>query len=466
MQVLIVGAGKLGYKVAEAFANGDHSVIVIDTDEQALERISLNLDVLTIRGNAIQTEVLKQSDPKSIDLAIAVTGSDETNMVICMLVKSLGCRATIARVRNPEYGRQQEFLKQELSIDYIVNPEFETAKYISKQLMKGSTVAIEAFAGGKVGMIELPVKNIPQLGGSRLRELRIFNSILVAAVSREGEMFIPHGDTILENSDIIYLFGERASLNQFLTEHVEQSEKRLLKDVMILGGGRAGFYLAQRLKQQGIGVKIIEQDEEQCQYLVENLQNVLVIHGDGTDSDLLREENFAKMDALITLTGNDEENLLLALLGKQQGIPLVIAKISRSNFIPIIEQLGIDRAVNPVLISAGEIIRYVQGDQIASLALLLDGQAEVVEIIVEEGTGVIGRSLAELELPKGVIIGAIVRDDQVLIPNGSSEIAAQDRAVVFCLSSHLPILDKLFYRRKGGLFHGLWRSSKSSGKRS
>lgn len=187
--------------------------------------------------------------------------------------------------------------------------------------MKGSTVAIEAFAGGKVGMIELPVKNIPQLGGSRLRELRIFNSILVAAVSREGEMFIPHGDTILENSDIIYLFGERASLNQFLTEHVEQSEKRLLKDVMILGGGRAGFYLAQRLKQQGIGVKIIEQDEEQCQYLVENLQNVLVIHGDGTDSDLLREENFAKMDALITLTGNDEENLLLALLGKQQEFP-------------------------------------------------------------------------------------------------------------------------------------------------
>ena len=172
--------------------------------------------------------------------------------------------------------------------------------------------------------------------------------------------------------------------------------------------------------------------------MVENLKDVLVIHGDGTDHDLLREENFANMDALVTLTGSDEENLLLALLGKQQGIPSVVAKISRSNFIPIIEQLGIDRAVNPVLISASEILRFVQGSQIASIELLLDGQAEVVEIIIEAGTGVIGRTLARMDLPKGVMIGAIVRDDQVIIPDGSSEMAVGDRAIVFCLREICP----------------------------
>jgi len=466
MRILIVGAGKLGYKLTEAFTSEQDNVIVIDKDERALERVSLNLDVMTIRGNAIQTEILQQADPNKIDLAVAVTGSDETNMVICMLAKKLGCRQAVARVRNPEYGGQLEFLKQELGIDYIVNPEFETAKYIAEHLMKGTAVYVEAFAAGRVGMIELPVKNIPKLSGSRLRELRIFESVLIAAVSREGEMFIPHGDTLLESTDTIYLFGEQQSLEKFIAAHVEQGEKRLPKNVMILGGGRAGFYLADRLQQRGISVKIIEQDEAQCQYLVENLKDVLVIHGDGTDHDLLREENFANMDALVTLTGSDEENLLLALLGKQQGIPSVVAKISRSNFIPIIEQLGIDRAVNPVLISASEILRFVQGGQIASIELLLDGQAEVVEIIIEAGTGVIGRTLAELDLPKGVMIGAIVRDDQVIIPDGSSEMAVGDRAIVFCLRGDLPILEKLFYRRKGGFFHELWHSSKSPGKHS
>jgi len=211
-------------------------------------------------------------------------------------------------------------------------------------------------------------------------------------------------------------------------------------------------------------VKIIERDEAQCQYLVENLPDVLVIHGDATDSDLLREENFAHMDALVTLTGSDEENLLLALLGKRQGIPMVVAKISRPNFIPIIEQLGVGRAVNPVLISAGEIIRFSQGGQVASLSLLLDGQAEVMEIVADEQTAVIGRSLSELGLPKGIIIGAIARGSDVIIPDGSAVIQPKDRVIVFCLNKDIPVLEQLFYRRKGGFFRGLWPGPKDSGK--
>ncbi len=229
---------------------------------------------------------------------------------------------------------------------------------------------------------------------------------------------------------------------------------------MILGGGRAGFYLAQRLLTSGLIVKIIEQDEQRCTYLASSLKGALVICGDGTDLDLLQDESLGEMDALVSLTGNDEENLMLALLGKQQRVPKVVAKVSRSNFVPLIEQLGIDRAVNPVLISAAEIVRFIQGGQIASLSLMFGGQAEAVEIVVPADAPIIGRRLAEAQIPRGLVIGAIVRRGQVLIPDGASIVEAHDRVIAFCLHSELPTLDKLFYPKQRRLWHELWHSGK------
>jgi len=464
MRILIAGAGKLGYKLAEAFSNQENSITVIDTNEQALQRVSANLDVLVMKGNAVQIDLLQQAGLKNADLVAAVTSSDEVNIVVSLLAKKLGCKQTVARVRNPEYAKQLDFLKKEMSIDYIVNPELETARYIAKYLLKGTVVNIESFADGRVGMIDLGVNSIPELVGKKLRDIDILDSVLVAAVSRGGEMLIPHGETMLDSGDTVYLFGKREALQRFAAAHFSDKGKRVTKSVMILGGGRSGYYLASRLRQNGIAVKIIEKDEAQCQYLVENLPDVLVIHGDGADNDLLREENFAGMDALVTLTGSDEENLLLALLGKQQGIPLVVAKISRSNFIPIIEQLGIGKAVNPVLISASEVIRFAQGGQVASVALLLGGQAEVMEIIADEQAAVVGRRLAELDLPKGIIVGAIARGNEVIIPDGNAVIQPKDRVIVFCLQHDIPVLEQLFYRRKGGFFRGFRYGQKGSGK--
>lgn len=464
MRILIAGAGKLGYKLAEAFSNQENSITVIDTNEQALQRVSANLDVLVMKGNAVQIDLLQQAGLKNADLVAAVTSSDEVNIVVSLLAKKLGCKQTVARVRNPEYAKQLDFLKKEMSIDYIVNPELETARYIAKYLLKGTVVNIESFADGRVGMIDLGVNSIPELVGKKLRDIDILDSVLVAAVSRGGEMLIPHGETMLDSGDTVYLFGKREALQRFAAAHFSDKGKRVTKLVMILGGGRSGYYLASRLRQNGIAVKIIEKDEAQCQYLVENLPDVLVIHGDGADNDLLREENFAGMDALVTLTGSDEENLLLALLGKQQGIPLVVAKISRSNFIPIIEQLGIGKAVNPVLISASEVIRFAQGGQVASVALLLGGQAEVMEIIADEQAAVVGRRLAELDLPKGIIVGAIARGNEVIIPDGNAVIQPKDRVIVFCLQHDIPVLEQLFYRRKGGFFRGFRYGQKGSGK--
>jgi len=466
MRILIAGAGKLGYKLAEALSSQENSITVIDINEQALQRVNANLDVLTVKGNVVQIELLQRANVKNADLMMAVTSSDEVNIVAALIAKKLGCTRAVARVRNPEYAKQIDFLKSEMSIDYIVNPELETARYISKYLLKGTVVNIESFADGRVGMLDFAVKNIPELAGKKLREINSLESVLVAAVSRGGEMIIPHGDTCLEDSDTVYLFGKRDSLQRFAAAHFANRDKRVTRSVMILGGGRSGYYLAARLRQNGLAVKIIEKDDAQCQYLVENLPDVLVIHGDAADSDLLREENFGDMDALVTLTGSDEENLLLALLGKKHGIPMVVAKISRPNFIPIIEQLGISRAVNPVLISASEIIRFAQGGKVASLSLLLDGRAEVMEIIADDQAAVIGRRLAELELPKGIIIGAIARGNDVIIPDGSSMIQPNDRVIVFCLQKDLPVLEQLFYRRKGGLFRGFWPGQKDSGKHS
>jgi len=461
MEIVIIGMGKLGFKLAETLASTTNNITVVDINEAALFRVANRLDVLTVRGNGAQLKVLEDLDMKNTDLVAAVTSSDETNLLICGQAKKLGCKRVVARVRNPEYANQIEFFKEHLGIDFITNPELDTAVDVARYVLRGYTAHMESFAGGKVGLFDVPMHTLPNLVGKHLWEIDVFDEILVAAISRGGQVIVPSGDTHLEEQDILYLIGRREAVTSFTRGLFLLGERRITRKTMILGGGKAGFYLASRLLASGVMVKIIEQSEERCDYLAENLKGVLVICGDGTDLDLLQDEGLGEMDALISLTGNDEENLMLALLGKQQGVPKVVAKVSRSNFVPIIEQLGIDRAVNPVLISAGEIVRFIQGGQIASLSLLFGGQAEVVEIIVPEDAPIAGKKLAQAKIPRGLIIGAIVRDGQVFIPKGNSVVEAQDRVIVFCLQSEISTLQQLFYPKRRGFLHELWSSGSS-----
>jgi len=464
MRIMIAGAGKLGYKVAEALSSNGHDITVIDIDERALQRVANNLDVLTAKGNAAQLDLLKQFNMERTSVTVAVTGSDETNLLICLLAKELGCKQVVARVRNPAYAKQLEFFSSRFDVDFIINPDQEVARDIFRYFLQGGALHIEEFAHGRVGLMEYPITLRPELAGHTLQELDAFRSVLVAAIAREDEIIVPHGSTELGAKDVLYLIGKTADLKAFSGEGQFGEKKAVPRNVMILGGGNPALFLAKELLEAGASVKIVEQDAERCEYLAENLRNVLVIHGDATDRDLLEEESLAEMDALAALTGLDEENLLLALLGKQQGIGRVVAKVSRSNFISIIEQLGIDRAVNSVLISAGAIIRFIQGGQIASLSLLFGGQAEVVEIIVTDASQVIGVPLRQLDLPQGIIVGAVVRGGRVTIPRGDTVIQPGDRVVVFCVASMVHQLEKLFYRQKGGLLHELWHGRKDSGK--
>ncbi|HZJ77089.1 MAG TPA: Trk system potassium transporter TrkA [Oscillospiraceae bacterium] len=455
MRVIIVGAGKLGQKLAESLVIENIDVILIDNDANLVGKINENLDVLTVAASGINIDTLKEAGIKDCDLLVACTKEDETNTVICSLAKKLGCKKTMARIRNPEYIKQLDFVKIGLGLDYTINPELETAKVIEKYLLKNFSFYISDFARGKVIMLDFNIGHNEEFAGKKIKDLRDFDDFLITAISRNGEIIIPDGSTQLIKNDIIYVIGKSDNIERLDTRFQEDAGiiRKQIERVMILGGGRVSFYLAERLLQSGISVTVIEEDKKRCEILDEGLDGVLVIYGDGTDIHLLEEENLELMDAFVGLTGYDEQNLLMALMAKQAGVSKAVAKISRESYIKIIDKLGIDAAFNTVYITAANILKHVRGGKVVSVSLLLGGDGEVTEIIVGEDLPFIGKPLAELNLPKGIIIGSIVRNGDVIIPKGSSIMYPGDRIIVFSLTKDLPTL-KMFMKKpnKGGIF--------------
>ncbi len=464
MKILIAGVGKLGFQLAEAFSGKDNDVTVMDPKAQALQKTSDQLDVLAMQQNGVEIKSLKQARIHETDLVIAVTDDDETNMLIAFLSKRMGCKKSIARVRNPEYSRQSDFIKKEMEIDYIVNPELATSVEIIRYLMKGLPVHTEDFAHGKIVLADVKVQNLCEMAGQYVKNLNYEEKVLIAAVYRNGNVIIPHGETRIEETDVLYVIGEKDDVNSFTQRCGIPQDKKITKKVVILGGGRIGYYLADKLLKTGVQVKIIEESRDRCKYLAETLNNALIIHGDGTDINLLEEESIFEADALVSLTGLDEENLLLSLLAKQYHMKKVIAKVSRPNYIPIIEKLGVDVAVNPVTITASEILRFVQGGKVLSFSLLFGGKAEVTELIVQEKAYVTEKKLKDLELPRGLIIGSVLRNNKVIIPDGETVITAGDRVVIFATKDDSADFEKYFYPPKRGLLNELWNRHKSSGK--
>ncbi|NLY10180.1 MAG: Trk system potassium transporter TrkA [Firmicutes bacterium] len=454
MLVIIVGAGKLGYKIAEAFSQEDNNLIVIDSNPEVLERVANSLDALTIKGNGLDISILKQADITKCDLLIAVTSNDEVNILVSTIAKKLGCKKVIARIRNPEYASQVGFIQEQMEIDFVANPDWEMAREVAKYLLESSALHMGDYAEGRVVMDDFRVHELEGYGGKTLRDIQFPQGVLVAAVLRDNQLIIPHGDIELADSDVIYMIGTKEGMEK-MPETVKDDASRLVRSAMILGGGRVSYHLARLLLQNGVAVKIIEQDQERCDFLAENLRKALIIRGDVTDMNLLTEENLAEVDALVSLTGFDEENILLALSAQQFQIPKVIAKVSRPNYVPIIEQLGVN-VVNPILIMASEILRYIQGGRVVSVSLLLGGEAEVLEIIAQPQTRVVGKPLKDIGLPKGIIIGSLVHNGQVVIPHGDTVIEPEDRMIVFCIKSELVAIKKYFYQPTRGFLSELW----------
>jgi len=456
MKVMIVGAGKLGYKLAESMINGEIDVTLVDSNPKVIERVNDHLDVLSVNANGLEIEILRELNIENYDLLIASTSTDETNTIICTLAKKLGCKRTIARIRNPEYTEQLDFIKTEMGIDHVVNPDLATANEIVRYLLKSYNFHSGDFAKGKVQMVDININYLKDFIGKRIMDLDDMQGLLITAIKRNGEIIIPNGSTELIHDDILYVIGKSKNISSLAERFKLNVEKKSIKRVMILGGGKIGYYLAKELIESNINVTIVEQDRERCKYLTEKLDNALIIHGDGTDINLLEEEDLYAMDAFIGATGYDEQNLLMSLMAKQAGVNKVIAKISRPSYTHLIDKLGIDVALNPINITSSDILKFIRGGKVVSVSLLLGGQAEVTEVIVGENIPVVGKQISELGLPKGIIIGAVVNDGKVIIPNGKTIINTNDRLIIFCLIPDVPSLEVFLKPNKGGVLNELW----------
>ena len=452
MEIAIVGAGKLGIKVATALLGGDHSITVIDKNEEVLSKISQQMDVMTVKGNGKNISLLKNYGIDHFDFLLAATESDEKNIVIASFAKKIGCTKVIARVREPEYMNQMDFIKDAMNIDYLVNPDLAITLEIYKYLVEKYTLTNGIFSSGKISLVQFQVKKLKKLAGLSMIDARkVLPSMLIVAISRNGKIIIPHGNTIVEDCDTLYIIGEKSEISALHRKVHEKGKYTNLQKVMIIGGGKTGFYLARKLSEFGVAVKIIEKSKDRCYYLSTNLDDVMILHGDATDTNLLEEENIEEMDAFVTATGFDEENLLLALMAKQRGIEDVISKVSRPSYKDLIEKMGIDMALNPLDIVASTILRYIQGSKKIISSLLIQGQAEIMEIVASNNMQLTNVPLHQLDLPDGVLIAAIHRGQNIIIPDGSTTILEDDRVTIFCLLKDIAELEGLFKNKRG--FH-------------
>ena len=463
MNIIIAGAGKVGYDLAENLSKENHSVVIIDKNPQILRKAEENLDVMCIKGSATSTSVLLESGVKEADLLMAVTGSDEINMVCCLTAKKLGVAYTIARIRDPEYAKELSLLKEELELEMVINPELAAADEIAKSLNFSPAINVESFAKGRVRMIQLKVTKEMGLEGKSLKSI-LYNTgipVLIGAVIRDNEVIVPNGNFALQENDNIYVIGKASGLYNFCKLAGLMPLK--LKNVMILGGGRISYYLTNMLSDMGMKVKIIEIDRERCLELSELLPKTLIINADGTDEDILLSENLQDMDAFIAVTGIDEENLLSSLLAKQNGVKKVIAKNSRVNYMNVLNNLGIDHVISPKKITTDQILKYIRGGKVESLYRIVEGKAEILEFIVDKNHDFINKPLKNIKFKEDCIIATIVRKNTIIIPNGNDSIIQGDRVIVISKEKNINGVEDLILNVNGGIENEFWNGLKKFG---
>ena len=451
MRIIIVGIGKVGYVLAENLSKNNHHVTMIDKNINAIQKAEDHMEILTIKGSGVSTNVLLDAGVQTADLLIAVTNSDEVNMVACLTAKKLGVKHTIARIRDPEYAHELSILKEELDLDLVINPELAAADEIANVLNFSTAINVESFAKGRVRMIELRVTEEMPIVGMKLKDIfnKLISSVLIGVVERDNEVIIPNGDFVINHNDLIYLIGKPSSVYNFC-KHAGKCPLRI-KNVMIVGGGRISIYLAELLLEMDMKVKIIEIDRAKCLELSELLPQALVINGDGTDEELLKSENIAEMDSFIAVTGIDEENFMSALLAKQCGVRKVITKVSRMNYVNIIKNLGIDSVISPKLITTNQILKYIRGDNVETLYRTIEGQAEIIELVAGKDCSILNKKIKKLGLQKDVIIATLVRKNEIVIPNGNDIIREGDRVIIIAKNKNFSNLDQLVRNTSGGI---------------
>lgn len=437
MKIIVVGCGNVGITLAEQLSQENHDITVIDTRETVVENVTNLCDVLGVVGNGTSLNVLQEAGINETDLLIAVTGSDEMNLLCCLLARKAGGCHTIARVSNPIYNSEEiAFIKEELGLSMVINPQLATAREMGRQLKFPSAIKVDSFAKSRADLVTYRLEEGNALCNRKLKDLsgRYTDEVLIPIVERGDEVIIPDGNFELLEKDIITIVGSEKSTAEFFKWMGVPVTKA--KEVMIIGAGRTAIYLAKQLLEMGIKVKIVENDEKKCDDVAEMLPKVMLIRGDATDKDLLLEEGLENTGAFIANTTFDEENVMLSLYAKSCSKAKLITKIHHISYDDIIESLDLGSVIYTKYITAEAIIKYVRamknsmGSEIETLYRLSDNRVEALEFLIREGSPVVGIPLCELPLKSNVLIGCISRKGKVMIPNGRSVIEVGDTIIL------------------------------------
>lgn len=449
MKIIILGCGKVGSALAEQLDREGHEITLIDNKPMAIHNISNTLDVRGVIGNGASYNIQMTAGIETADLLIAVTGSDELNLLCCLIAKKAGNCHTIARVRNPQYHSEIEFIKEGMGLSMIINPELETATDIARLIRMPSAIKVDVFAKGKVDLLQyqipersvlnkLLIKNIP---------LQLHCNILVCAVEREKQVIIPTGNTVLLAGDKISIVATPKNAVDFF--HKMGITTHPVKDVMLIGGGNISVYLANKFIDMGVKVKIIEQLRERCEHLSEMLPEALIIHANASDNNVLIEEGIESMDAFVSLTNLDEENILLSLYAQKNSNAKVFTKITRLTYDEIITDMPLGTIVKPKLITADRIVQHVRamqnpkGSNVETLYKIIDNRAEALEFRVKNTSKLIGIPLSELDLKENILFGCISRKNKIIIPNGQASLMPGDSVLIVTTNTRLNDLNDI-----------------------
>lgn len=437
MDIVIIGAGKLGMGLAKSLSDEDHNITVIDYRASRVELIVDKLDVQGVSGSGTHIDVLRQADVSDADLVIATTHSDENNILVCLMAKKLGAKNTVARVRNPEYNAQFEFMRNELGISLMINPDFTAALEIGRIIQFPEANNIESFANGNIDIAEYKITADSNLCESSIGSIssKHTNNMLICAVERANEVYIPNGDFILKAGDKIHVTGAHKELAN-IGKALVNTKKKTIKNIMIIGCSRVGIYLSDMLVSLGKNVVIIEKNREKCEIIFDMVPDATIINGDANDHELLAEEGIDDMDAVVTLTDTDEINFLISFYAQKIGVGKTVTKVNNIQLNKLLDDLGLDSQINVSDLSVSTITQYVRAKEnisssyMRTLYKLVDGKVEAAEFLVGDYVTFLNKPLSKIKLKKNVLIAAINRNNEIIFPNGNDSIQTNDLVVV------------------------------------
>ena len=446
MKVVIVGAGEVGFHIASRLARENKEVVVIDCDPEALKRLSESIDVQTIAGSGSSPAILEEAGIREAQIMLAVTDSDEVNLVACLMADTLSpTTKKLARLRGADFDRYHDTFKvNPPHIDTVINPDIEVVRTIERLMSVPGAVDVGEFADGRIKFVGVYLEPGSRLAGVRLSDLPIVlkeDRPLIAAVVRDDQLIIPRGDNHLRDGDLVYFISEEKNLFKHLS--IFDKHATPVKRVLIVGGGRIGFRLAKQLEDKLLSCKIIEKRATQCDFLAEHLERTVVLHGDGSDQSLLVEENIHDTDLVVTLTSDEETNILTSLLAKRLGAKKTITQINKFSYFSLMSAIGIEQVVSPRLSAINTILQHIRRGKVLSAISIKGEEGEVMEALALPTSDIVSKPLKKIAFPKGSMVAGIIRKETIIIPGGDSVIEPDDRIIIFATRKAIPGVEKI-----------------------